>query len=181
MGHNDCGANFLEQRNDGITVEYRRIRSRNRRQLRGVKLIEDDISRRAATRPLSVQARLRPKVVLLRRDKSPLDVSDVRLCQGAVYVRLKRSPAPARLVDNINGITLPQKILSPAFAAIRSSSEVRSGLAKPVDHQDGPAMSLFGRNLVLGVNLAAHHLLVVDGRVLCSGEYVTLPRNGERR
>src|SRR5262249_49187240 len=170
MGHDDCGSDFLQQSDDCVAVEDRCIGGRNRRQLRGIELIKYRITGRPFPRPWRVQPSLRPKLVTLGHDEAALDVLDVRRSQWAICLRLIRRPSPARLVDDVNRVPLPQEVLSPTFPTIRRSCEVRSGLTESVNHQKRPTMGLFSWDLILGVDLAAHDLLPVDRRVLPSSK-----------
>src|SRR5262245_16501401 len=181
MRHDDCGSDFLQQSDDCIAVEDRCIGRRNRRQLRGIKLIKYRITRRPFSGPLRVQPSLRPKLITLGRDEPALDVLEVRWSQWAICLRLIRRAAPARLVYDVNRVTLPQEVLSPTFPTIRRSREVRSGLTESVNHQKRPTMGLFSWDLVLGVDLAAQDLLPVDRRVLPSSKQIALAFNRYRQ
>ena len=128
-----------------------------------------------------MQVGLRPKVVALGRDKAAQHVFQIRRGQRAIVIRVVCGFTAARLVDDINAVSLPQKELSPAFTAIRGPREIRSRLSQSVNHDDRPRMRLSGRNLKLDVQLVRHHLPIVGGRIFSADEEVTLLRDRQRR
>src|SRR6516225_9011650 len=105
-----------------------------------------------------MQMRLRPEIVAFGSDKPALSILEIRLPLCRIDVRRIRRSGATRLVHNIDGVTLPQEELSPAFAIIRRSREIRSGLPETVNHDDRIRMRLSGRNLVFDVELTCEYL-----------------------
>src|SRR4029434_2481101 len=105
-------------------------------------LIEDRVARHTLPGPLSVQPRLGPAVVALRRRKLPLRRLQIERCGGTVQVRLICGPAPPRLIHDVDGIALAQKELRPTLAAIRRAREVGARLRTTMNHDDGPGVRL---------------------------------------
>src|SRR5579864_1177927 len=123
---------------------------------------------------------LRPKLVPLRLDETPLRVLQVDLCCWTIKFGLVGGSASAGLVHDINRLALSQEELRPTFTSIRRSREVSSRLASAVNHYDRPGVRELGRDLELGIKLAAHRLPVADVGVFSAREEVAFPRDRQR-
>ena len=88
-----------------------------------------------------------------------------------------RRSATSWLVNNVDRVSLAQKELRPAFAAVRGPCEIRSRLAAAMDHHDRPCMRLFRRDLELDVQLSAHCAAIVVIRIFPAREEIPLARD----
>src|ERR1700730_2005231 len=122
MCQKDRRADLPEQIQNRIAIQ--RLLDReiiNRRHLRSVELIEHGIARRRLSGPLGVQMCLRPIVILLRSDESASRKVDTPVTCRTVKVGLKCRSASSDLINHVNGVALPQKVLGPTLPAIWGS------------------------------------------------------------
>ena len=80
-----------------------------------------------------------------------------------------RAPA-CGLIDHINGITLFDKIIRPALAAVRRAGEVGAGLCRAVNHHDRVGLGDLGGDAVFDIHLAGHDLPGFGVDILAAGE-----------
>ena len=128
-----------------------------------------------------MKLRLRPTVVALGRRKLPLRRFEIEAGGGTVQVSLVSGSASPGLIHDVDRIAPSQEELRPTLAAVWRAREVGSRLRAAVDHDDGPGVRLFARDLELGIELAAHDLPAVHGRILPAREQVALTRDRQRR
>ena len=140
---------YLDQGRTACDVQ--RLLSRYRSIGPAHEVIESGVPLQTTAGPLRMQVGLRPKIVVLGRNKTPLDVIRIELRHRPVGFRFVSGSAAAGLIHDVYRVALPQEKLSPALAAVRRSCEVRAGLPAAVDHNDRPGMSLLRWNLKIDV------------------------------
>src|SRR5262245_1662185 len=137
MGEQDRRPDAIEQLRAGFAIDLLdHALVADGLDLAGVERIEGRVAARPWSGPLGVQARLRPKLLQLRRSETLLDVTHRRLARLAVDVTEKSGAATPGLVDDIDRITVGNEVVSPASAAVGRAEEVRPGLSATVDHHD---------------------------------------------
>src|SRR5579864_1819190 len=154
MRHQNGGADFVDQRDEGVAIQDLLLGEiGDARQLRCKELIEGRITRLVAARPLRMEGSLRPETLALQRHETLLHAFGLGVTGGAINFGTIGGTATPDLVDDIDGVAAAQKMLGPTFAAIRGAGEVDARLTAAVNHDDGIRMRSVLRNLKFGIEL----------------------------
>src|SRR5436190_4225585 len=180
MGQEDRGTDAVEQRRAGITIQFLLPRKACQRWIvLRVELIEDGIARDASARPLGVELGLWPEVRALWR-REPLLHPFYGGARLRADFRLMGRPGTRRLVEDVDGVSLTQEILHPAFAAIRSACVVQPTLTSAREHDNRIGVGELCWNLELDVHLARHEPAALRVVVLAADEEVSLLGDDQR-
>ena len=87
--------------------------------------------------------------------------------------KIARTAAP-RLIDHVHRVTVGDKIIRPAFAAVRRAGEIGAGLCRAVNHHDRVGLGDLGGDAVFDIHLSGHDLTGFDVDILTTGKQIAV-------